>query len=333
MSLSKRLINTGGGDASGPSFYGMRYTGNNSNTYRDFTGFGFQPDMIWIKGNNTSQPAISTLMGGFAQWVSPYSSNGYMVDNGNAYPLADGITVGGAGGSVYNANGINYDVFAWKAGNGTETNTDGTIQSTVSANPANGISIVTWSGNLTNGATIGHGLNSAPELVIVKRTNGSSNWLMGGAAMGNNSYMLFNSYGETINTSNTTRFQTFNDTTFSVGTSDDINGTSKSYIAYCFHSVEGFSKIGVVNTNNAAGTVATSFAPKFFLGRSLNCGFPAYMKNKYMSDYFYSLDVNTASNRGPGLNLNTDNFQFDIYFNNHLRCGNLLYATFGNDLM
>ena len=44
-------------------------------------------------------------------------------------------------------------------------NTAGTRNSVVSANAAAGFSIVTWTGD-NNTATIGHGLNAAPELII-----------------------------------------------------------------------------------------------------------------------------------------------------------------------
>jgi len=332
MSLSKRLINTGSAvEPAAPGYYGVRYSGTGST--QDITGFGFQPDIVWVKGNIVTEPAMTNSATGPNSFLRWNTTAGLTSNSSSAIPIADGVRITG-NTETYNQIGVDYDLFAWKAGGPLVINNTGTIQSQVSANVANGVSLVIWSGNLTNGATIAHGLNSAPELVIVKSFTGDSNWLMGGAAMGNNAYMLFNSYGETINTGNTTRFQTFNDTTFSVGTSDDINSNSKSYIAWCFHSVEGFSKIGNVNTGNVNGSVTgLSFAPKFFLGRSINCGFPNYMKNNYMGDYFYQLHTLTDSTRGPGLRLNADSFDYYLYFNNHLRCNNLLYATFGSDLM
>ena len=333
MSLSKRLINTGGALAAGPGFYGMRYTGDGSATYRNFTGFGFRPDIIWVKGNGSAMnPAISTPAGGFAQFVSPYSSNGYVAAASNAYPIDDGITVGGGDGANYNQNGTDYDVFAWKAGDSFVTNTNGTITSQVSANVANGISIVTWSGDAVNGRTIGHGLSSAPEMIIVKKTSGSSNWIIGGTAVGLSNYLTFQYYSQNIS-SDPTRFQQITDTTFQVGTNSDINGGASSYIAYCFHSVEGFSQIGQYAATSSGGTIPTSFAPKFFIGKSTNCSFPFYMKNKYMNNNLYQLTSNGASNTGPGLNLNADNFYHYLYFSNHLSCGNVFYATFGSDLM
>jgi len=330
MSLSKRLINTGGGAAAGPSFYGMRYTGNNSGTYRNFTGFGFKPDIIWIKGDALAKHVIQTSLN-FGVHLVTSSSSGYDTATGSAYAIEDGIAVGGINASAFNYSGVNYDVYAWKAGGSTYvTNTNGTITSQVSANVPNGISIVTWTGNGIDNATIGHGLSSAPELIIVKKTSSNSNWVIGGTQVGANSYLTFQ-YTQAISGG---RFKTINDTTFQVDSNSDINATSSSYIAYCFHSVEGFSKIGSVDTGNVNGSVTgLSFAPKYFLGRSKNCSFPFYMKNIYQSDYLYTLNTLDASNRGPGLRLNADSFDYYVYFNNHLRCGTLFYALFGSDLM
>jgi hypothetical protein len=56
----------------------------------------------------------------------------------------------------------------WLASNTTASNTSGSITSTVSANTTSGFSIVSWTGNATAGATIGHGLGVAPSMLILK---------------------------------------------------------------------------------------------------------------------------------------------------------------------
>ena len=63
-------------------------------------------------------------------------------------------------------------------------NTDGTIPSYVKANPTYGQSIVSYSGTGSN-ATVGHGLTSAPEMMIIKRRSSSQSWFVyndGGAS-------------------------------------------------------------------------------------------------------------------------------------------------------
>ena len=330
MSINNRLISTGGVPVPGPDFYGVRYTGTGST--QDITGFGFTPDIVWVKGNIVTNPAMSSIINGFSSFLSWNTSGGLTSLTSTATPIADGVRITGSDAS-YNQSGVTYDIFAWKAGGNPKTNTKGTITSQTSANVGSGISVISWTGNDTNGATIGHGLSSAPELVIVKSTNSGTFWMMGGAAMGNNSYQSFNDYNGTIQTNNTSIFQTFDATTFSVGTDASVNSSSQNYIAWCFHSVDGFSKIGKYASNNVTGTVATTFAPKFFLGRSTTCGYPGYVKNKYMSTYFYQLYINSASVQGPGIDLRTNDFRYKTWFNDQLRCGDVVYATFGSDLM
>ena len=56
------------------------------------------------------------------------------------------------------------------------SNTDGSITSTVQANTKAGFSIVTYTGNGTNGATFGHGLSAKPSLVFIKNRDASQKW-------------------------------------------------------------------------------------------------------------------------------------------------------------
>ena len=59
---------------------------------------------------------------------------------------------------------------------------------------------------------------------------------------------------------------------FSVLSADNTNRSSDKYIAYCFHNVEGYSKIGSYEGNgNADGTfVYCGFRPKFVLFKRRN---------------------------------------------------------------
>jgi len=56
-------------------------------------------------------------------------------------------------------------------------------------------------------------------------------------------------------------------TVFSIGTTDEVNASSETYVAYCFTSVEGYSKVGTYKGNgNANGTFAyTGFRPAWLL--------------------------------------------------------------------
>jgi hypothetical protein len=71
-----------------------------------------------------------------------------------------------------------YVAWCWDAGSGSPvSNTDGSITSTVKANPSYGFSITSFVGNGTLNATTGHGLSSTPEMVLVKNRSTTVGWL------------------------------------------------------------------------------------------------------------------------------------------------------------
>ena len=165
------------------------------------------------------------------------------------------------------------------------SNFDGTIQSVVKANTTSGFSIVTYTGNSTDGATVGHGLGVEPSAVIIKSRNlgtvgtAGAHWsvshqsLTGGLNGGNSAKRVFlsltsaesaNAHGAVSAASSTV--VTFKDGT---GNSDDahVNNSSGNYVMYCFSEVAGYSKFGSYTGNgNANGTfVFTGFRPAWLL--------------------------------------------------------------------
>ena len=137
-----------------------------------------------------------------------------------------------------------YASWNWKANGAGSANTDGSISSTVSANTTSGFSIVTYSGNATTGATIGHGLNSVPKMIIVKsRTNGADWW-------GTYHYGIGNTKAVWINDNNIQQTRTYwNNTSptssvFTVSNERSVNGSGETFVAYCFADETGYSKFG-----------------------------------------------------------------------------------------
>ena len=187
----------------------------------------------------------------------------------------NGFTIGNH--ASVNTSGSTYVAWAWKAGGTAVANTDGSINSQVSANTDAGFSIVAYTGNATAGATVGHGLSSTPEMIIVKeRTNDGGWWSVyhkdstatGTAA---DTYLQLNA------TATSASWNGWNDTpptasVFSLGNYDDVNGPSDTYIAYCFHSVDGFSKCGSYIGNGSADGpfVYTGHRSRFLLVKRTN---------------------------------------------------------------
>jgi len=242
----------------------------NGVTGRAITGVGHQPDFLWVKGRNL---VISHYLQDSVRGATRYlysdgtNAEGSTDDTVDSFD-SDGFTLGNDGGT--NASGYNYVGWSWKAGGTAVSNTAGSITSQVSANVDAGFSIVSYTGTGAN-ATVGHGLNSAPEMIITKaRTNGSSYWLTyhSGLASPSTSYMSLN----TTNAVDTGGASVWNSTSptssvFSVGTSTWVNPSGGTMIAYCFHSVEGFSKVGSYTGNGSTNGafVYTGFRPAWVM--------------------------------------------------------------------
>ena len=103
---------------------------------------------------------------------------------------ADGFTLGN--NSAVNYNNDYFASFNWLGGDGASNNTDGTVTSSVSANPTAGFSVVTFTGT-GSALTVGHGLSQAPEFIIAKSSASNTNWPMyGPASTGPSNIMYFN---------------------------------------------------------------------------------------------------------------------------------------------
>ncbi|CAB4131884.1 SPRY domain containing protein [uncultured Caudovirales phage] len=260
------------------------YTGNgtSSATTQAITGVGFQPDLVWIK--NRGSAAYHVLTDAVRGTTAILSSNA--TDAESAFDAAwrssygqltafgsDGFTVaaGSVAGGNFNYSGQTYVGWAFKGGNGTVSNTSGSITSTVSANPTAGISVVTYTGTGT-AATIGHGLGVAPKMVIIKsRSDASTSWIVYHGSISPSNLLTLQTTGAQqalplyFNSTATTS------TVFSIGsaanTGSDLNVNTKNYVAYCFAEVAGFSKFGSYTGNGSADGpfVYCGFRPKYVM--------------------------------------------------------------------
>jgi hypothetical protein len=173
-------------------------------------------------------------------------------------------------GTFYiNRTSDTYVAWNWKAGNatlGTGDFTQGSIASTCSRNVDAGFSIVSYTGNGVVDATVGHGLSKAPEIVIYKRRNIAGDWYVYDEDIGLGYKLKLNDTGAKSASSNewTSAPST---TLLTHGSSGGTNGSTQTFIAYCFHSVDGYSKVGSYTGNGLAdGTfVYTGFRPAYVM--------------------------------------------------------------------
>jgi len=244
------------------------YTGNSTDNHA-ITGVNFQPDLVWIKRRNQAanhnlfdavRGATKTIKSNLTNAEATVADTLKSFDS-DGFTLGDDATVGEVNPNTYTMASWN-----WLGANGTASNTDGSITSTVSANTTSGFSIVSYTGTGAN-ATVGHGLGSVPKVVMVKTRSGTGNWINYHSSVGNTKYLSLNQ----TNSAGTTN-QAWNDTSptnqvFSLGNSSEVNGNGTTMIAYCFADVQGYSKFGsyVGNASTNGTFVYTGFAPSFLM--------------------------------------------------------------------
>ncbi len=150
------------------------------------------------------------------------------------------------------------------------TNFDGNVTSIVSANDTAGFSIVKWQGT-TNNKTIGHGLSTAPEMIIYKNLAGGTNWVVYHHKMSSGQFMKLNL---TDGQSNSNAYHTSTPDTAKLSLTGNTaaNSNGNGMVAYCFSGRAGFSHFGFYKGNgNADGSFCyTGFKPAFVMCREIS---------------------------------------------------------------
>jgi hypothetical protein len=260
----------------GKFFNTVLYTGDGANP-RSITGVGFQPDFVW--GKRRSFTGDHFLMDSVRGTQRSLSSNTTVAEdvsspNGLVQSFdSDGATFQGSStNNNLNNSAITYVAWNWIASNATAvTNTSGTITSSVSANTTSGFSIVTYTGNSTSGATVGHGLGVTPSMVIVKGRNASGlAWCVYHISLGATQYLFLNADSVAGSYAGFWNNTSPSSTLFTLGNDDGTNGTAKTYVAYCFAPIAGYSAFSSYIGNGSADGpfVFTGFRPAYVVLKS-----------------------------------------------------------------
>jgi len=247
----------------------------------DINNVGFQPDLIWTKcrTNTYSNMIVDSVRGGEVN----LRANTTGAEEGLAKTTFDAegynlIWDGAANSASFQASGETYVAWSWKAGGNTSTyniddvgyatasaaglsSANGTTLNGASVNTAAGFSIINYETNVNGDNRPAHGLNQEPEMIIFKPYDTSSlGWyVMTKKIDGSLDFLFLNTTGAKIDTANnefidSTHFRT------SFGT------TWGSVIAYCFHSVDGYQKVGsYLGTAQPNNDVYTGFRPRWVM--------------------------------------------------------------------
>ena len=248
------------------NFNTVLYTGNNGNL--DVTGVGFDPDFVWAKNMDSGSyhpDLYDSVRGNNLRLNSSQTAaeaTGFLTFETDGFSLTQG-------GGI-NANGNAHVAWNWLAGtafsNDASATSVGTIDSTGQVNTKAGFSIISYTGNGSSSQTVAHGLSSTPEFLIHKDRDTNSNnnqWNIYHVGAGDDyGYFLTNAFtgaAQLIPTDTTTFELKAN-----LATS---NESGDRFIVYCFHSVDGYCKVGsYIGNGNANGSMAfTGFRPVFVL--------------------------------------------------------------------
>tara|TARA_R110002153_G_scaffold131161_2_gene280117 strand:+ start:333 stop:1397 length:1065 start_codon:yes stop_codon:yes gene_type:complete len=259
-------------DDSSSAFQCKTYSGNGSTNNITLDGnSNLQPDMVWIKSLNQSgyNHCLTDSIRGPTKIIRPNLDNDEdTYANSMTSFNSNGFTLGSdASNGEQNLSGQSYVAWNWKAANGTASNSNGNITSTVSANTTAGFSIVSYTGNASNGATVGHGLGVAPQMVITKSIASSGAWQVLTniyPSYSEGDYIYLNETSGKANSGNVSFLPT--STTWGMK-SGQAGNTSGTKMAYCFAGKQGYSKFGNYKGNGSTnGTfVYTGFKPAWVL--------------------------------------------------------------------
>ncbi len=286
------------------------YTGNGSDDHAiTFDGTtNMSPNMVWIKDRERSgynhclidsvrgvtkviRPNLSNVEATISDALKSFDSDGFTLDDD-------------AGNGEMNINTETYVAWCWKE--------------SVTA----GFDIVSYTGNGSN-RTISHSLSEEPHWMLFKSRSDAYSWVSYTKTYGNNSVLALNSTGANDSGVGSSYFNSTNPTSsvFSLGTAANMNGSSKTFIAYLFAPKQGFSKFSRYYGNgNASGTtVFCGFTPAFVLIKSTASGVWRMWDNKRDR-----LNPNTANFQASASDAEYDDASVSIDF---LSSGFKLRAT------
>ena len=273
-----------GDELNNPSKYvnTLLYTGTGTNDTTVDTqtvkGLAFQPDLIVIKNRQDE---------GWWQWsdavrgpshniASQTDAAGTTNTNKEVTPTSDGFTLEDGEASLDHMwGGHKYLAHCWDAGTtNSGANNNGSINISAGnqfVNATTGFSITKYEGTEA-AATVGHGLNVPPELIIVKNLEtAASAWEVYHKDIGvDKTQRLNDGAAETGSSTAYWNSTAPNNTVFSLKDSWYTNDSGVDHIAYCWASIPGFSSIGSYLANNSTDGpfIYLGFRPQLILTKN-----------------------------------------------------------------
>ena len=230
-----------------------------------------QPDLVWIKCRNVVRDhrLLDSTRGVQKELVSNSASAEYTESTGLTAFQSDGFQHGGANG--YGASGENYVSWQWKANGGTRVTFSESGDNPAGGRQVNataGFSLIDYTG--TGGAgTIAHGLGAVPHAIFCHDRGGNNHavYNRGLASDAETDYLRLDTTGASVDDSGRWNDTAPTSTVFTLGSNNEVNGDDRTYVAWVFTSIQGYSRAGSYEGNgNADGpSVFLGFRPAFLM--------------------------------------------------------------------
>jgi len=243
-------------------FKTVTYTGDESG---QTITVGFQPDFTWIKTRDGAynHQLVDAIRGNTKYLKSNATDAENTSTNAVTGFVSSGFTLGADTNAWVNQNGKNIVSWNWKANGAGSSNSDGSTTATVSVNTTAGFSMVYYNTGGSGTQSMGHGLGSAPELIITKPTQNTESWYVYSKTLTHSNILKLNATDASSSSGVYAYAPT--DSVFSV--SNSAIGGYNGVMSYCFKSIKGFSAMGSYTGNgNADGSFQyLGFKPAFIL--------------------------------------------------------------------
>jgi len=281
-------------------FNARRFAGNA--TARSITGYGFTPDLVWIKPRDTAEAPVlydsvrgitkklassaasaeTTQAQGITAFISDGVSMGTTAENNGATGeiVMWGWKAGGAPSGVLAASGetafgANSDYTGLTTGAGTIHNSATGVSNltslTQSVNQTSGFSITKFAGH-TSGGTFPHNLGGTPDFIIIKKTTGTGNWHTWHQNLHSPAQYYLKMNTDVAQSNDTSGYSTApSPTIITTGNNADMGGSTATFICYAWKAVSGVSAFGTYEGDGGSNrTITTGFQPKFVMVKCID---------------------------------------------------------------
>jgi hypothetical protein len=180
-------------------------------------------------------------------------------------------------------------------------------------------------------------------MIIVKCTSNSTNWIVYNAATGNTHWHYLNATNAAGANSAAWNNTSPTSSVFSLGNDGDVNGSGRTYIAYCFAEKTGYSKIGTyrgnVTTDNTF--IYTGFKVSFWMVKNVDDPTNWMMFDdkrigyNQTQGYTIGANENNAESGSTGYNhdLLSNGIKLRASNNNFSKDNDYIYMAFGQSLV